>query len=55
MATPSATSRLRALANPKRAAELQWFFKTKPGQYGHGDKPYPAILDYLKTLPRKPD
>jgi 3-methyladenine DNA glycosylase AlkD len=30
--------RLRALANPERAAHSLRFFKTAPGDYGHGDK-----------------
>lgn len=29
---------LAAFASPKRAAELQWFFKTEPGGYGEGDR-----------------
>ena len=29
---------LRAIATPERAQSNAWFFKTKPGQYGHGDK-----------------
>lgn len=29
---------LRAHATPARAKSSQWFFKTKPGQYGHGDR-----------------
>lgn len=28
---------LKACASPKKAKVLSWFFKTKPGQYGHGD------------------
>jgi 3-methyladenine DNA glycosylase AlkD len=28
---------IRALANPEQAIALQRFFKTAPGQYGHGD------------------
>ena len=27
----------RRLASPKKAKAAQWFFKTAPGQYGHGD------------------
>lgn len=29
---------LRAEADPARAKNSAWFFKTAPGQYGHGDK-----------------
>jgi 3-methyladenine DNA glycosylase AlkD len=29
---------LAAFASPRRAAELQWFFKTEPGGYGEGDR-----------------
>jgi len=28
---------VRELSDPKKAKVLQWFFKTGPGQYGHGD------------------
>lgn len=28
---------LKKLADPKRAESSAWFFKTAPGQYGHGD------------------
>ena len=33
-----ARKRIRALADPERAKASLWFFKTKPGQYGHGDR-----------------
>jgi len=29
--------RIRAQADPTRAEASRWFFKTKPGEYGHGD------------------
>ena len=28
---------LRSVANPKKAKDLQWFFKTGPGDYAEGD------------------
>ena len=30
-------SELRSVANPKKAKDLQWFFKTGPGDYAEGD------------------
>lgn len=33
-----AQKQLRALENPRRAREMQWFYKTEPGGYGEGDK-----------------
>lgn len=33
----SARQKLQALANPKKTALIAGFFKTGPGQYGHGD------------------
>lgn len=31
-------SRLREFENPRRAQEMQWFYKTEPGGYGEGDR-----------------
>jgi 3-methyladenine DNA glycosylase AlkD len=33
-----AKKRIRALGDPERAKASLWFFKTKPGEYGHGDQ-----------------
>ncbi len=30
-------SRMKDLGDPQRARDLQWFFKTGPGEYGEGD------------------
>ena len=49
----SATSRLRALANPARARALLWFFKTKPGEYGHGDRFLGLTMPQVRELARE--
>ncbi len=33
----SVSAELRAIADPERASNSAWFFKTGPGQYGEGD------------------
>ncbi len=33
----SILSRIKSLGDPERAGNLQWFFKTGPGEYGEGD------------------
>lgn len=51
-------SALNELADPERAKSSAWFFKTAPGQYGHGDKflgitvpqQRKVARDYYKTL-----
>jgi 3-methyladenine DNA glycosylase AlkD len=36
-AARSVISELKQVANPRKAKDLQWFFKTGPGQYAEGD------------------
>lgn len=38
MRLPDLKKELRASADPERAKNLAWFFKTGKGQYGHGDR-----------------
>lgn len=49
-----ARRRLRAAAEPGRAENLAWFFKTGPGGYGEGDRFHgvrvPAIRSVARTL-----
>lgn len=45
--------RLRALANPERAAHSLRFFKTAPGQYGHGDKFLGLTVPMMRRVMRE--
>lgn len=38
MTAQLASQRLRRLENPRRAREMEWFYKTEPGGYGEGDR-----------------
>ena len=38
MTAQLASQRLRSMENPRRAREMEWFFKTEPGGYGEGDR-----------------
>jgi 3-methyladenine DNA glycosylase AlkD len=44
---------LSALADPERAAQLQWFFKTGPGEYGEGDRFRGIRVPLLRKLAKK--
>lgn len=46
-------SALRKLASPSRAASSQRFFKTAPGQYGHGDKFIGVTVPQQRKLARQ--
>lgn len=37
MTVQTIQNRLKAMGDPERAANHQWFFKTGPGEYGEGD------------------
>ena len=44
------TSQLQSLANPQKAKDLSWFFKTGPGQYGEGDKFLGIVVPLQRNL-----
>jgi 3-methyladenine DNA glycosylase AlkD len=44
---------VRALADPKRAAVLQGFFKTGPGEYGEGDRFVGLTVPQVRSLVRR--
>ena len=55
-APPTVTAirtRLRTLASPKIAAASQRFFKTGPGEYGHGDRFLGIRVPTLRTIARE--
>lgn len=43
-------TRLKELADPDQAAQLQRFFKTAPGEYGHGDRFHGIKVPPLRKL-----
>ncbi|MCX6726763.1 MAG: DNA alkylation repair protein [Candidatus Shapirobacteria bacterium] len=46
----SLVSDLQSLANPAKAKDLKWFFKTGPGQYGAGDQFIGIIVPDIRKL-----
>jgi len=46
-------ARLRALADPRIASASQRFFKTAPGEYGHGDRFLGIRVPTLRKLARE--
>jgi 3-methyladenine DNA glycosylase AlkD len=46
-------ARLRALASPRVAAASQQFFKTAPGEYGHGDRFLGIRVPTLRKVARE--
>ena len=43
---------LRRCATPERAQTQAWFFKTKPGQYGHGDRFIGVVVPDIRRIVR---
>lgn len=41
---------LRKLADKKKAHDLQRFFKTEPGEYGHGDKFIGVVMPKIRKI-----
>lgn len=44
---------IRSLANPLKAKNSTWFFKTGPGQYGEGDKFLGLTTPQIRTIVKK--
>lgn len=44
---------LNAVSSPERAKTNAWFFKTKPGEYGHGDKFVGITVPAIRKIVRK--
>jgi 3-methyladenine DNA glycosylase AlkD len=56
IAPPTAAAiraRLRSLADPRVASASRWFFKTEPGEYGHGDLFLGIRVPILRKLARE--
>jgi len=47
--------RIRAEADPERAKTSLWFFKTAPGQYGHGDQFLGLTVPQMRNIARDCD
>lgn len=43
---------LHSQANPQKAKDLQWFFKTEPGEYAEGDKFLGIMVPHQRRLSR---
>lgn len=41
---------LKNLADKKKATDLQWFFKTGPGEYGEGDKFIGVVMPKIRNV-----
>jgi 3-methyladenine DNA glycosylase AlkD len=50
---PQVHEELLRLADPVKAKDLQWFFKTGPGEYGEGDRFLGIRVPEIRKLARK--
>ncbi len=53
MTVEALRAELRAQADPERAKNLQWFFKTAPGEYGAGDRFLGLRVPQVRALLRR--
>ncbi|MDA8138810.1 MAG: DNA alkylation repair protein [Desulfobacteraceae bacterium] len=53
MSAAQIKSALKVLADPRQAEQLQRFFKTGPGQYGHGDRFLGIKVPQLRQLAKQ--
>lgn len=53
MSAASVRSSLRAVATPARARSNAWFFKTAPGQYGHGDRFLGCTVPQVRAVAKR--
>ncbi len=44
---------LKSVSNPKKAKELQWFFKTGKGEYGEGDIFVGIVMPDIRKIAKK--
>lgn len=53
MTASTVIDQLKRVASPARAKANAWFFKTAPGQYGHGDKFLGVTVPQVRAVARQ--